>query len=816
MASRFYIESSGAIPGGVTPTDDAGWEAVGDDFLRVPANLTPADTALAIKANSDSSTANQDVILVQAIAGPFPAQTYAAQTISWTFQLDEEATDANLFMTVGIRALAEDDLAVLGTLVAIRRDASELAVSLTTPMARTDSVTSTAVSPAESHYLVFEIGVGGTPTSAAVGHAGRVRIGTTAAGGDLPANDTDTTTNKRPWINFANTISQGTAHTAAASLAGAGSIAAAGRRGVRGVASVAGAASVAAAGKRGVKGASALNSVASVSASGLRGARAASSLGAVGSLAAAGTLTLGTANASLGAVASMSGAGSVGLSGAADLEAIASQTASGALGASAAASILGVALLSASGLRGALGAASLAAAAALAVEGDLTHGARANLGGVGSLAGAGHLTHGGRVSLGAVGSFVAAGRLGAGGRASLVAIATITAVSTHVVIVRVVSRQRPRVYLHNGATLQRIAQLTRVKDINRSFSLRDRVHTGSFTIGRSDPAYELTSEHYAHVIVIESTEYPYPWVGRIVQRSRAENGHAAKVVADTYEAILAERFLPPDFETQEGTEAALRHILGTLNGYNATGVGLGYVEGASAPVLTLSDASGIEAIDQLAELVDMEWWIGATVDRAGDLRLDLNMLHERGADMSDRVRLSGPGGNFEIADWRGTNRGNAYAQTVVGGQTSVLEAWSERERTRVRRGEDGGRQSDAVDEFIVQARRSIRFGHVLAGETAFDAPTQRREWRAVIEALKGAGATGPAAQRLLNRHRFPARGIIGRAYPDIETWPYLEVGNVIWLSHPEPFDDGYDGPATILDVQPLEHRRELEVILEVE
>lgn len=383
---------------------------------------------------------------------------------------------------------------------------------------------------------------------------------------------------------------------------------------------------------------------------------------------------------------------------------------------------------------------------------------------------------------------------------------------------RFVSRHRPRIYIHDASTLRRIAQLTRVKDVNRSYSLRERVHTASFVVATSDPAYALTSEHFAHVIVIESRTYPYPWVGRIVERSRADRGKAAKITADSYEAILGERFLPPDFTTQGGTDRAIRGIIGALNGRNATGVDIGYIEAAPAPTLTLPDASGIEAIDQLADLVDMEWWIGATINRAGDLRLDLNMIHERGADLSASVRLSGPGGNFELEDWHGTNRGNAYATTVVGGQQTSAQAWTERERARASRG--GGDETlvgaEGVSEFVLQARRSIRFGHVLAGETAFTAPTQRREQRAVIEALKAGGDTGDAAQRLLERRRFPARGIIGKAILDADTWPYLDVGNVVWFSHPEPFDEGYDGPATILDVQPIEQRSQLQVILEVE
>ena len=383
-------------------------------------------------------------------------------------------------------------------------------------------------------------------------------------------------------------------------------------------------------------------------------------------------------------------------------------------------------------------------------------------------------------------------------------------------VIELVTHQRPRIYIHDGANLHRIGQLTAVTDLNRSYALREHVRTASFSIALTDAALQYTDPRDAHVIWIESSEYPLPWVGRIVEREGNRAERTVTITADSYDALLGERILPYDFTTTDTTRSAFTHIIGTANGINATGIGIGYIEDGAAAPMSLSNARGADALDKLAEGAGMEWWLSYALD-GPTLVIQANIASERGADLFGSVTLVGPDGNFEVEGWRENGRAIAYAQTVVGGESSVLVAFTERERSVAVADGQSNRSDSATQALVIETQRVLRFGHLLAGEHAsFAAPTQRREMLAVREELKLAGITGDVAEALFLRRRMPAQVILGRAYPDNNgTWSALEPGNVVHLVSGDAFVGGYDGPAVIVAAQPMEHQRFVDVVLEI-
>lgn len=604
------------------------------------------------------------------------------------------------------------------------------------------------------------------------------------------------------------------AHTMAATFAGAGAQSGVLTRGARPVASLAGVGAVAPKLTRGVRPVASLASVGALAPKLTRGVTLASALAGVGAMTPALTRAPGGIAASLAGVVAMSPAMTRGTYLAAGLAGVGVMSPALAGQFVLASSLTSIGATSPMLTRGALLALSASGAGALTAALLRRAALSATLAGVGTLSPALHRQAAFRATLAGVGAISPKLTRGVYIRSSLTGVGVLHGALTQVVIVRVVSRQRPRVYVHDGATLERIAQLTHVKDINRSFALREHVRQAQITLLRSDPAYLDTSTRYGNVLVIESTEYPLPWVGRITDRQRAEDGKAVTVLADSYDAILAERHLPFDFETRTaGTTEAFRRILATINGQNATGIGLGYVEADDVSPLSLPDVFGADALDQLAKVANMEWWLTHSIIR-GTLRVYANMIRERGADYSSSVTLSGPGGNFELVDWRESNRAAVYRQTVIGGQSELLEAWSERERGSAVR--DGSSPRTDIAEIVAEGARVLRFGHIIASDTSFAAPTTRREKRDVIEALKAEGGPTLASKALLDRRDSPGGVILGRVYPDdIETWHALEPGNVIWLEHPEPFDEGYSGVAAVTSAQPMESDRFVEVTLEV-
>lgn len=621
---------------------------------------------------------------------------------------------------------------------------------------------------------------------------------------------TGTTADPKLVITYTASV----AHTMAASFAGVGAMAPKVTRGARPAASLAGVGAIAPKVTRGARPVASLAGVGVLAPKLTRGVTLASALASVGALSPALTRAPGGIAASLASVGALAPALTRGVAFASTLTGVGALSGTVVGEVHFAASLAGVGALSPKLTRGVVFAASLAGAGALSAALLRRAALAATLTGAGAVSPALHRQATFKASLTGVGAVSPKLTRGVHIAISLHGVGTISAALTQVVIVRVTSRQRPRLYIHDGDSLERIAQLTRVHSINRSFALREHVRQAQFTILRSDPSYLDTATRYAHVIVIESTEYPIPWVGRIVERERAEDGAAATVTADSYEAILGERYLPFDFDTRAtGTAEAFRRILATVNGQNATGIGLGYIEEDDVPALSLPDVAGVDAVDQLAQVANMEWWLTHSI-LDGALRIFVDMARERGADYSSSVTLSGPGGNFELVSWRENNRAAAYRQTVIGGQSEVLEAWSERERGSAVR-DNATRRTD-IDEIVSEGARVLRFGHIIASDTSFSAPTTRRERRAVIEALKAEGGAALASKALLERRDLPGGVIIGRVYPDdLATWQALEPGNVVWFSHPEPFDDGYEGPAAVTGAQPMESERFVEVTLEV-
>lgn len=201
-ATRFYFPLDATTP--VTPTVSAEWEH--STGLRRQALTTPdSSTLTTVDYSPDAADhlVNGDAMFRQYVSNPLVAQTIQAQTVSGQFQVIENNAANNISITAKVFVVSNDGATIKETLLAITRDATESATSLTN---RTWSGgTTTAATLEEGDRVVFEIGQGGTPTGAGgvQGHNGDIRWGNSAAGGDLAVNDTETGTTFRGWIEFA-------------------------------------------------------------------------------------------------------------------------------------------------------------------------------------------------------------------------------------------------------------------------------------------------------------------------------------------------------------------------------------------------------------------------------------------------------------------------------------------------------------------------------------------------------------------------------------------------------------------------------------
>ena len=218
MATKFYFKSTGAAA--VTPpTPGAEWEHQ-QNLQNLPMSTSLGSTALATVQDladaADHTAADQDAVSMAFVSSEqFAAQTITAQTITAQFQCFQPNTNCNQQLAIKIYAVSGDGATARSPAILSiwRRGVAMNAASIRN---QTLNTTSTEVTISDGDRIVVEIGSGGNPTagSGVNGHNNNVRVGESAANGDLPVDETQTGTGYRPWLNFANTLTAYTPSTA--------------------------------------------------------------------------------------------------------------------------------------------------------------------------------------------------------------------------------------------------------------------------------------------------------------------------------------------------------------------------------------------------------------------------------------------------------------------------------------------------------------------------------------------------------------------------------------------------------------------------
>ena len=204
MATRFYLPSAGAAA--VSPAIGVGdWNAH-INAVRRPLNAVNGGSAIATfvyQPDAADHLVAGRAHFVQFVSDVLPPQTIAAQVVKLQMRVAEDHANNNLFLNWKIMACSEDGTALLGTLLAIKADATEPTTALVN---RGDSATTTQFVGLQNFRLVLELGLGGTPvvTTGVQGHNGSLSLGENAAT-DLPEDDVATGA-LNPWIQFAQNL----------------------------------------------------------------------------------------------------------------------------------------------------------------------------------------------------------------------------------------------------------------------------------------------------------------------------------------------------------------------------------------------------------------------------------------------------------------------------------------------------------------------------------------------------------------------------------------------------------------------------------
>lgn len=359
----------------------------------------------------------------------------------------------------------------------------------------------------------------------------------------------------------------------------------------------------------------------------------------------------------------------------------------------------------------------------------------------------------------------------------------------------------PRVYLHDGL-MRRIGQIVSAEAVARSYAIM-QPGAATFVVSYDDALYNECDPELARGVVIESTAYPYPWVGVITDVDFPAGADTARFMARSRDGVLSERLLPADFVVRGAAGQQATRVLQQVNRVNDSGIGLGNLRATGpARAFTVSDRTAYAALTSIARTSGNEWWVQDAVDNRGLVVSTLQFADARGVDLCDRYGLQAPqsfaweGGRKDMSD-------TMYALTLVGGQDDATTAYSARARAR-----SVSAAATLGAGARVAAAQTV-LGHGLEHTVLASSPLSTRERLQGVESLKDAGALQSAADLALRRSPRPQRAIRGAALDDGSDvpWAQLAVGNIIGLRVPERglFFGGFDGCARIIGVQPKEH-----------
>lgn len=176
MATLFYLPADTTADVSPTP-DGTDWAHVNN----VSRKLQAAQSATASASVSYSPDAGDHLTDVNAMSAQFvsdvlPPQTIPAGSVVCSARCSEPVATSNLSLAWKLYAVNAAGTVVLGTLVAVRRDDTEFATSLT---GRRGAATSTAFTSLVPFRLVLEIGAGGLPTASGSvdGHNSAIEFG---------------------------------------------------------------------------------------------------------------------------------------------------------------------------------------------------------------------------------------------------------------------------------------------------------------------------------------------------------------------------------------------------------------------------------------------------------------------------------------------------------------------------------------------------------------------------------------------------------------------------------------------------------------
>lgn len=357
----------------------------------------------------------------------------------------------------------------------------------------------------------------------------------------------------------------------------------------------------------------------------------------------------------------------------------------------------------------------------------------------------------------------------------------------------------PRVTVYDPA-FKPVGRVASAARISRSYVL-DEPGRLDFLVDADDRMLTLMNPLDGRVAVVESDDYPYPWVGKITALRRDRTSGSVQVSGIGFERVFEQRYTSSDVSIAGGAGLAVERTLASINATNPTGIEAGEISDSRRDAsTTLSYANGREAFDAFADLDDAEWWVEPVVRSIG-ITLRLNFRQARGFDRFREVSLVDPG-NCAWESWDIDGEALTYGLTMLGGEASAGQSIADR----------ASGSADVSDVDLTGPHGYLPFGPVGAANLL-----TRQDRFAVAQQLRATGQLQAATEAMLSRQRVGGvpQSVRLSVRLNATTWPLLDVGTVVHLVLPSAMTDGFDGPARILGAQPMEEDGDMQLTVQL-
>ena len=228
----------------------------------------------------------------------------------------------------------------------------------------------------------------------------------------------------------------------------------------------------------------------------------------------------------------------------------------------------------------------------------------------------------------------------------------------------------PSVFLHDK-TGHRLGEIVTAYAVRRNYLRRSsgRVPEAEVRFSTSDASIANSDARRGNIIVIQSGDYPHPWVGFISKRIGTRDEIVLECVG--WEQVLKHRVLPDRMFINAGAGVAFLAILDTVNSTNPTGIARGLIQNHGPAIAARYHSwEALKALDDVAERTGYEWQLQYSVSRA-EVLIEARFGQSLGDDHTDDTVLVVDGEHCDYEQWQEDAEARLFRAVVIGARSTT-------------------------------------------------------------------------------------------------------------------------------------------------